>query len=133
MVDQVETLMLYEVTRLEISKTTKLPPRTVDDYMRRVRERWAAESEPTRVESKKLQVRRIMRQIQDLSAIKKYDEVEKRERLIARIKGHDIHRVEVTGAGGEPVRVTYQNVRERLGALAKTLTDVPGDAPTDGE
>ncbi len=123
--DQAEQLMLHYVGRTGMAKALgqalesmrataegrlanpdapPMPLETVDDYIRRVKDRWEAEPLPNWVEAQKLQVRRIHGQIRQLIQQGRHGEIEKRERLLSRIEGTEaVSKVEVSGPGGAPL------------------------------
>jgi hypothetical protein len=92
LMDIVEKAMTYGVGRTELLRLMlqehKLPERTTEEYMARVRAMWKSETEDERPERKARQLRRLYRQLMELQDRREYAEVAKRERLIAEIEGN---------------------------------------------
>jgi hypothetical protein len=109
----------------EVAKEAEpIPPRTVDDYIARVKKRWADEDAETRPEVKKQAIRRqfshIRRAVQkgNLSAVARH------EKLLGDIQGVFAPiKVEATGAAGTPL--VPRGALEVVDALRKLVGDGP--------
>lgn len=53
------------------------------------------------------------------------------EYIINRQRGTPINRAEIAGPDGEPVRITYDDVRKKLGAMAERVANAGDGAPPD--
>lgn len=65
-----------------------MPPRTLDDYMRRVREAWEEEGKEESPTRRQRQLRRLQGHIRTMVARGKYDALANMERLVAQIEGN---------------------------------------------
>ena len=136
LLDATEHAMLYRMGRVAIGGVLQkvlgsdqpFPLRTVDDYMRRVRERWEAESKETRGEVKALAVRRIYKTMQALVGSKDYRTLLGWDQHLARVQGTLAPlAIEATGAGGAPlVPRTDGDVLSDLRKLVDTLGQAVG-------
>jgi hypothetical protein len=141
LLDATEHAMLYRMGRVAIGRVLQevlkspdpFPLRTVDDYMRKVRERWEAESKETRGQVKELAIRRIYKTMQAVVATKDFKTLLGWDQHLSRIQGTLAPlAIEATGAGGAPlVPRTGGDVLDELKKLVETLGEVvePPDDP----
>lgn len=89
----VEQFMSYGAPRAAIRAALErnglpMPERTLDEYMRRVREQWAREDDDQRPTRRARQLLRLYAQVRVLTEAKRHRDVLERERLIAQIEGN---------------------------------------------
>lgn len=65
-----------------------VPARTADDYIKRVRDRWLAESQAERPTTRARQLRRLYRHLRRLATENRYRDVLACEKLIAELEGN---------------------------------------------
>lgn len=131
--DALENAMLYAVPKARWGKILALadlpvgasaaeqaaaepvPSRTVADYVARVTKRWEEEPLPTRRKARARQVRRLYAQIAALHTKGLHGEIEKRERLLARIEGTEAPKVvHLAGEGGGPIQTENETTAVTL-------------------
>ncbi|MES2339321.1 MAG: hypothetical protein V4537_14600 [Pseudomonadota bacterium] len=144
LVDETEKWMLYSATRENIAEAlgqhlaqkqvklaaaqgrtvevvaTPLPLGTVDDYIRRVKDRWAANPLPDREDARERTRRRLFGQIRSLIGKGNHPEVAKREALLMKVEGTEVaKRLEISAPGGAPIELkTGDGMLDMLKKLA---------------
>jgi hypothetical protein len=128
--------MLYGAGRAAIIRVLEkdhIPARTVDDYVKRVRDRWLAESQAERPITRARQLRRLYRDLQRLGAENRHRHLLGFEKLIAELEGNGMSPNEVepkqpSGSCQSWHRLTTEQIRyiaENMGQLP------PGVSPDD--
>lgn len=86
---EVEILMLNCFGRTYISDALKMPVRTIDDYMVKIRQRWAEEAPANREETRRRQVHRLQSKLREAYDAMRFEDAHRIEKLLAKLEGNE--------------------------------------------
>jgi hypothetical protein len=139
--DQVEQMMLYAAGRHAISRglgnwlhengqrpePTPVAMSTVDDYIRRVKDRWAEDAAPTRAETRKRQTLRLHNQLRKAIADKRWRDGIRIEALIAKVEGNEANKtITLATPPGQPLKVAFPSAPPTSDDLRRKLAELLG-------
>ncbi len=134
--DQVEHMMLYAMGRHAISRgmgawlhekgvqpdKTPVPMGTIDDYIRRVKDRWTEDASPTRTETRKRQLLRLHNQLAKAIDQKRWRDAIRIEALISKIEGNEATKtIELKTPIGQPLAVSFPQTAPTSDDLRREL------------
>lgn len=129
---QVESLMLNCYARTQIATMLKMPVRTIDDYMVRIRQRWAEEAPANREETRRRQIQRLQFRLRQAYGEKRWEDAHRIEKLVAKLEGNENDPELVNAMVEARLAQIMEIARSRLATAApprqieaKEMTDAP--------
>lgn len=125
-----EMLMLVGSSRQEMATALELPVETVDDYIRRVKDRWRDNPLPGRDEARELAIRRYLRELTN-AIVNKAPARDKAiwEDFLLRVQGTEAPKQVIASTPpGQPIEVTVNDPRRMThGARLRRIAELEAE------